>query len=116
MIACTRSHYIYLKFPKKYIKMLPTPDYSHFTTKDYEEIYEPSEDTFLFIDAIEKDIELLNSINPLVALEIGPGSGIVINFLANNLRNRKQVLFYAADINQKACLATKEPAKKIIMI
>jgi release factor glutamine methyltransferase len=86
--------------------MLSTPDYSHFTIKDYENIYEPSEDTFLFIDALEKDIHYLNNLNPLFVFEIGSGSGLVINFLANHLRKRNETLFYSTDINYKSCIAT----------
>jgi release factor glutamine methyltransferase len=86
--------------------MLPTPDYSHFSIKDYESIYEPSEDTFLFIDALEKDLDCLNALNPLFVFEIGSGSGLVINFLANHLRQNNQTLFFSTDINYKSCIAT----------
>lgn len=86
--------------------MLSTPDYSHFSIKDYESIYEPSEDTFLFIDALEKDLDCLNALNPLFVFEIGSGSGLVINFLANHLRQNHQTLFFSTDINYKSCIAT----------
>jgi release factor glutamine methyltransferase len=46
--------------------MLSTPDYSHFKSKDYENFYEPAEDTFLLLDALEKDIEYLNCLKPLI--------------------------------------------------
>ena len=85
--------------------MLPTPDYSHFKTEDYENFYEPAEDTFLFLDALEKEINYLNGIQPLFAVEIGSGSGLVINFLAKNLHN-KNTYFIATDLNMNACLAT----------
>ena len=88
--------------------MLSTPDYSHLTTKDFESVYEPLEDTFLFLDALEKDINYLNSLNPLFVFEIGPGSGLVVNFLACHLKNSKSILFHAADINKNACLATQK--------
>jgi release factor glutamine methyltransferase len=72
--------------------MLPTPDLSHLKAADYERIYEPAgtypplpfvtkpqvrtieisiEDTFLFLDALEKDADFLRSRRPLVCLEIG---------------------------------------------
>lgn len=92
--------------------MLSTPDYSHLTSKDYENIYEPSEDTFLFLDALEKDIQLLNELNPEIVLEIGPGSGLVINFLAKHLIKSKQTLFFATDINKDACLATQKTSNR----
>lgn len=92
--------------------MLATPDYSHFKSKDYENFYEPGEDTFLFLDAIEKDIQFLNAIDPLVVLEIGCGAGLVINFLANHLANSKRVLFLATDLNTNAIEATAQTAKK----
>jgi release factor glutamine methyltransferase len=90
--------------------MLKTPNYSHFSTKDYETIYEPSEDTFLLLDALENDINHLNNLKPLFVFEIGSGSGLVINFLAEHLANSKHILFYSTDVNKNACLATKKTA------
>lgn len=92
--------------------MLATPDYSHFSCKDYEKIYEPSEDTFLFLDALEKDIEYLNNLKPELVLEIGSGNGLVINFLAKHLKSKEKILFFATDINKDACLATSRTAAK----
>jgi release factor glutamine methyltransferase len=92
--------------------MLETPDYSHFTTKDYEKIYEPCEDTFLFLDALEADMAFLNELDPQVIIEIGSGSGLVINFLARHLKNSKKTLFFATDLNPDACRATKRTCIK----
>lgn len=92
--------------------MLSTPDYSHFKTEDYEKFYEPGEDTFLFLDALEAEIKFLNSIDPLVVIEIGCGAGLVSNFLANHLNNSKQTLFFGTDLNNNACLATDKTARK----
>jgi release factor glutamine methyltransferase len=86
--------------------MLATPDYSHFKTQDYETFYEPSEDTFLFLDALELDINFLNNLKPLVIVEIGSGSGLVINFLAKNLKNN--AIYMSTDFNSNACLATQK--------
>ena len=92
--------------------MLSTPDYSHFKTQDYEDFYEPGEDTFLFLDALEKDMNFLNSIAPAVVVEIGCGAGLVSNFLANHLKNSKNLLFFATDLNKNACLATEKTSMK----
>jgi release factor glutamine methyltransferase len=47
------------------------PNLDHFTLTDAENVYEPSDDTFLLCDAIEKDIEYLKQLNPSIILEIG---------------------------------------------
>ena len=92
--------------------MLATPNYSHFTSKDYENFYEPSEDTFLLLDALEADMAYLNALEPLFVFEIGSGSGLVINFLAKHMVNSKRTLFFATDINVQACQATMRTAQQ----
>lgn len=42
--------------------MHPTPDISHITREDYRDVYEPSEDSFLFMDALENDMNLIKKL------------------------------------------------------
>ena len=87
--------------------MLPTPTYNSLTKSNLKElVYEPSEDTFLFLDALEQELTHLRKLNPLLALEIGSGSGVVITFLGKYLKT--ETLYLAVDINKNACLASKE--------
>lgn len=72
--------------------MIPTPDLSHLTRKDYDLVYEPAgtnttrpvqiipctlifsptvEDTFILLDALEKDADELRKLQPSVCLEVG---------------------------------------------
>ena len=75
-----------------YTTMIPTPDLSHLTRKDYDLVYEPAgkktthpiqsiphififppmvEDTFILLDALEKDADELKKLQPSVCLEVG---------------------------------------------
>ncbi|CAG8691386.1 10216_t:CDS:2 [Funneliformis mosseae] len=77
--------------------MIPTPNLDHISSKDYENVYEPAEDTFLLLDALEKDAELLrNEIAPCISLEIGSGTGCVSTFLGKILGDGKARGFFLA--------------------
>lgn len=92
--------------------MLPTPDTSHLT---FDDVYEPSEDSYLLLDALSKPSEtaflhsrLANSATPLV-IEVGSGSGVVLAFVAANaavIFGRPDVLTLGVDVNEAACRAT----------
>ncbi|KAJ3567159.1 hypothetical protein NP233_g6550 [Leucocoprinus birnbaumii] len=84
--------------------MIPTPDLSHLTGKDYKNIYEPAEDTFLLLDALESDADELKKSKALICLEVGSGSGCVSSFIAQILG--PSVLYLCTDINPHACRAS----------
>lgn len=83
---------------------LTTPLYN---LKEFPDVYEPSEDTFLLLDALEIDIGSIIERNPNFVIEIGSGSGIVITALTASLRNTQ---CFATDINPEACAATNRTA------
>ncbi|KAG0146837.1 hypothetical protein CROQUDRAFT_670889 [Cronartium quercuum f. sp. fusiforme G11] len=85
--------------------MLPTPDLSHLTSDDYRDVYEPAEDTFILLDALEADSDFLHSLKPLICVEIGSGSGCVSVF-AQKMLSRIPTIHICTDINPKALQAT----------
>ncbi|XP_056398789.1 methyltransferase N6AMT1 isoform X2 [Hyla sarda] len=88
--------------------MLPTPLYSHVCQGAFTEVYDPAEDTFLLIDALEKEAEELKS-GVEICLEIGCGSGVVTAFVASLIGPKAWYL--CTDINPIAALCTMETAR-----
>ena len=81
------------------------PSLDHATFHDWKNVYEPSEDTFLLLDALFADRAALRESRVIV--EIGPGSGVVATYLAK-LTSSKVV---AVDVNAAACDLTKRTAE-----
>jgi release factor glutamine methyltransferase len=82
-------------------------------------VYEPAEDSFLLLDALEEDLigrRLAESKDDddslILALEVGCGSGIISTALAKAgpLQSKLPVVF-ATDINRNACLLTQKTAQ-----
>ncbi|OJI82930.1 S-adenosylmethionine-dependent methyltransferase [Aspergillus tubingensis] len=103
--------------------MLPTPCTSHVS---FDTIYEPSEDSYLFLDTLSSSSEsawLTNHFSPSTSspspllLEVGTGSGVVLAFLTANshhILGRTDVLALGTDVNRNACLATRQTVLKAI--
>lgn len=73
-----------------------------------------AEDTFILLDALEKDALELMALKPALVVEIGPGSGVVSSFLARLLQGEGQrptALSLAVDLNPEACVTTKATGK-----
>jgi len=84
----------------------PTPHIAHLTADDYEHVYEPAEDTFALLDALEKDASYIQDAQPTLCVEIGSGSGVVSAFLSKIL-GASDCLILNSDVNAYACDATK---------
>jgi release factor glutamine methyltransferase len=82
--------------------LIPTPEYG----KLHESVYEPAEDSFILLDALEADAAELRASKPTICLEIGSGSGIASAFLST-IVEPSSALFMSTDINPHACLATQ---------
>ncbi|KPV73919.1 uncharacterized protein RHOBADRAFT_16454 [Rhodotorula graminis WP1] len=83
--------------------MIPTPTTSHLSAADFESVYEPAEDTFILLDALEQDAELLKGSR--LVLEIGSGSGCVSAFLGA-ICGPSSALYLCTDLNPHAARCT----------
>lgn len=84
---------------------METPLLNHITKQEFDCVYEPAEDSFLMIDALEADLDFIeNELNPSYCLEIGSGSGIISSALAKRLN---YCFCITTDINCFACRITK---------
>ncbi|PKX98433.1 S-adenosylmethionine-dependent methyltransferase [Aspergillus novofumigatus IBT 16806] len=106
--------------------MLPTPSTEHVS---FDTIYEPSEDSYLFLDTLSSVSESewlsarfnststsTNTTAPLV-VEVGTGSGVVLAFVAANsheIFGRRDILTLGTDVNRYACLSTRTTVKTAI--
>ncbi|CAN7998948.1 unnamed protein product [Ixodes hexagonus] len=84
---------------------METPIVPIFTSDEASNVYEPAEDSFLLIDALEKEIKGILSRKPTICLEVGSGSGIVSAAVARALGNT--CYFLATDINPRAAEMTR---------
>ncbi|XP_062062345.1 methyltransferase N6AMT1 isoform X2 [Lepus europaeus] len=85
----------------------PTPLYGHVGHGAFSDVYEPAEDTFLLLDALEAAAAELARVE--ICLEVGSGSGVVSAFLASLIG--PQALYMCTDINPEAAACTLETAR-----
>ncbi|SCV00119.1 LAME_0G07624g1_1 [Lachancea meyersii CBS 8951] len=91
--------------------MLPTPHVSC----DYDKVYEPSEDSFLLLDALEKDRAFLSQFlgsKAALVCELGCGSGIVTTFMMQNDIPSKYAIYVPTDLNPWAIESTVSTAQR----
>ena len=90
-------------------------------SKDFLNVYEPSDDTFLLIDAIEFELDNLNTqsyfnnLEKITSIELGCGNGLVSCCYLSKLKNlniNKQINHYCIDINKDAINLTKNILSK----
>ena len=82
------------------------PDLSHLSSVDYEHVYEPAEDSYLMMDALNAERPfLLARFRHPVCVEVGSGSGVLSAYLSRLLGRRG--VYWATDINPRAAAATR---------
>lgn len=89
--------------------MRETPRTPHLSQNQFLEVYPPSEDTYILLDALEADEDKIRSLNPTIFLEIGTGSGCVSTFLACLFKDLDS-LHLLTDIDGAACSAAAKTA------
>ena len=104
------------------------PSLDHLKMSDYQLVYEPSDDTYLMLDALawdfdESDVNKKNDSDSIknkvmTTLEIGCGTGVSTIFLAKLLQQQwtsvkdKKRMHIVTDINKDAIRITNETAQR----
>ncbi|XP_078416284.1 methyltransferase N6AMT1 isoform X1 [Cetorhinus maximus] len=89
--------------------MFSTPFSSHVGRGEFTDVYDPAEDTFLLMDALEKDVNEIRKLCPRICLEVGAGSGVVSVFLASIVGPTS--VYLCTDINPLAAACSVESAR-----
>ena len=86
----------------------------HLSKKDFETVYEPGEDTYLFMDTLKSEKDFIFKKNPTLCLEIGGGSGCLTKSFASLFKSRETTcsaeakrtmmspMFFITDIGEHA--------------
>jgi release factor glutamine methyltransferase len=91
------------------------PSLESLTMKDYEQVYEPSEDTYLLIDGIKYDYSTNHHMYSTTrrALEIGCGSGVPCVYLGKLMKEQEaDIALFVTDINPNALRVARQTAKE----
>ena len=100
--------------PERKVAQAGVPSLCHFRSCDFDNVYEPAEDTFLFLDALQDELSTEENSSgflarhpPRLVLELGPGSGVLSTFLLQKCRSHFGL---AIDINRHAACSTTRTA------
>jgi release factor glutamine methyltransferase len=85
----------------------------HLSFRDYENIYEPSDDTYLLLDALQYEVQQWQQF-PLICLEIGCGTGVVSAALSVYLRQQQRRL--SSSQQKSESLTTTTPASDTVAV
>lgn len=101
--------------------MLPTPSTAH---SDYDKVYEPAEDSFLFLDLFSSSTESafltdrfsnrnedVASYTPPLIVEVGVGSGVLLAFVtahAKAILGSSHIVTLGTDVNPFACKSSTQ--------
>jgi release factor glutamine methyltransferase len=79
--------------------------YDYYELKDFDNVYEPAEDTFLLTDVLGLEKASIRSMTDIVSIELGVGSGYVSTFFVDKYNDyiKKHI---CVDINDDALRLT----------